>query len=80
MRHLYLRIYLTVLDLLAEFQADCLGWQYQLGLLKLLPPSDFAGYRRIRARAAGRSRPRGPRPVARRPGGAAVVHTAAHDR
>ncbi len=37
-----LRGYLTVLDLLAEFQADCLGWQYQLGLLKLLPPSDFA--------------------------------------
>jgi len=37
-----LRGYLTVLDLLAEFRADCLGWQYQLGLLKLLPPSDFA--------------------------------------
>ncbi len=37
-----LRGYLAVLDLLAEFQADCLGWQYQLGLLKLLPPSDFA--------------------------------------
>ena len=37
-----LRGYLTVLDLLDEFQADCLGWQYQLGLLKLLPPSDFA--------------------------------------
>jgi len=37
-----LRGYLTVLDLIAEFQADCLGWQYQLGLLKLLPPSDFA--------------------------------------
>jgi L-fucose isomerase-like protein len=36
-----LRIYLTVLDLLGEFQADCLGWQYQLGLLNLLPPSDF---------------------------------------
>lgn len=36
-----LRCYLTVLDLLDEFQADCLGWQYQLGLLKLLPPSDF---------------------------------------
>ena len=28
-----LRGYLAVLDLLAEFQADCLGWQYQLGLL-----------------------------------------------
>jgi L-fucose isomerase-like protein len=37
-----LRGYLAVLDLLAEFQADCLGWQYQLGLLKLLAPSDFA--------------------------------------
>jgi L-fucose isomerase-like protein len=37
-----LREYLTVLDLVDEFQADCLGWQYQLGLLKLLPPSDFA--------------------------------------
>jgi len=37
-----LRGYLTVLDLLDEFRADCLGWQYQLGLLKLLPPSDFA--------------------------------------
>ncbi len=36
-----LRCYLAVLDLLDEFQADCLGWQYQLGLLKLLPPSDF---------------------------------------
>ena len=37
-----LRGYLTVLDMLDEFRADCLGWQYQLGLLKLLPPSDFA--------------------------------------
>jgi L-fucose isomerase-like protein len=37
-----LRGYLAVLDLLAEFHADCVGWQYQLGLLKLLPPSDFA--------------------------------------
>lgn len=36
-----LKCYLAVLDLLDEFQADCLGWQYQLGLLKLLPPSDF---------------------------------------
>lgn len=36
-----LRCYLAVLDLLGEFQADCLGWQYQLGLLNLLPPSDF---------------------------------------
>ncbi len=37
-----LRDYLAVVDLLAEFKADCLGWQYQLGLLKLRPPSDFA--------------------------------------
>jgi L-fucose isomerase-like protein len=36
-----LRMYFAVLDLLAEFQADCLGWQYQLGLLPVLPPSDF---------------------------------------
>ena len=26
-----------MLDLLDEFKADCLGWQYQLGLCKLLP-------------------------------------------
>jgi L-fucose isomerase-like protein len=37
-----LRDYLTVLDLVAEFKADCLGWQYQLGLLPLRPPSDFS--------------------------------------
>jgi L-fucose isomerase-like protein len=36
-----LRMYLAVLDLIKEFKADCLGWQYQLGLLPLLPPSDF---------------------------------------
>jgi len=30
-----------VVDLLKEFRADCLGWQYQLGLLNLAPPSDF---------------------------------------
>jgi L-fucose isomerase-like protein len=36
-----LQMYLAVLDLLAEFRADCLGWQYQLGLLPVLPPSDF---------------------------------------
>jgi L-fucose isomerase-like protein len=36
-----LRMYLAVLDLLAEFRADCLGWQYQLGLIPVLPPSDF---------------------------------------
>jgi L-fucose isomerase-like protein len=34
-------MYLAVLDLIEEFQADCLGWQYQLGLLPVLPPSDF---------------------------------------
>src|SRR5437588_11766791 len=34
-------MYLAVLDLLGEFKADCLGWQYQLGLLPVLPPSDF---------------------------------------
>jgi L-fucose isomerase-like protein len=37
-----LRGYLAALDLAREFEAECLGWQYQLGLLKLLPPSDFA--------------------------------------
>jgi L-fucose isomerase-like protein len=37
-----LRDYLTVLDLVGEFKADCLGWQYQLGLIPLRPPSDFA--------------------------------------
>jgi L-fucose isomerase-like protein len=37
-----LRGYLATLDLIHEFKADCLGWQYQLGLLRLLPPSDFA--------------------------------------
>ena len=26
----------------SEFKADCLGWQYQLGLIPLRPPSDFA--------------------------------------
>jgi L-fucose isomerase-like protein len=36
-----LRMYLAVLDIAREFKADCLGWQYQLGLLPLLPPSDF---------------------------------------
>lgn len=36
-----LRMYLAALDLLDEFKADCLGWQYQLGLLPVLPPSDF---------------------------------------
>lgn len=37
-----LRDYLTVLDLVKEFGADCVGWQYQLGLIGLRPPSDFA--------------------------------------
>jgi len=37
-----LRDYLAVLDLVDEYKADCLGWQYQLGLLPLRPPSDFA--------------------------------------
>jgi L-fucose isomerase-like protein len=37
-----LRDYLAVLDLVNEFKVDCLGWQYQLGLLPLRPPSDFA--------------------------------------
>ncbi len=36
-----LQMYLAVLDLFDEFKADCLGWQYQLGLLPVLPPSDF---------------------------------------
>jgi L-fucose isomerase-like protein len=37
-----LRDYLAVLDLVREEKADCLGWQYQLGLLPLRPPSDFS--------------------------------------
>ena len=37
-----LRDYFAVLDLVNEFKADCIGWQYQLGLLALRPPSDFA--------------------------------------
>lgn len=37
-----LRDYLTVLDLVREYEADCLGWQYQLGLIPLRPPSDLA--------------------------------------
>jgi L-fucose isomerase-like protein len=53
-----LREYLAVLDLLDEFKADCLGWQYQLGLLKLLPPSDFAeGLLNSHARPEGDGRP-----------------------
>jgi L-fucose isomerase-like protein len=37
-----LRDYLVVLDLVKEFKADCVGWQYQLGLIESRPPSDFA--------------------------------------
>jgi L-fucose isomerase-like protein len=37
-----LRDYLAVLDLVDEYQADCVGWQYQLGLINLRPPSDFS--------------------------------------
>jgi L-fucose isomerase-like protein len=37
-----LRDYLVVRDLVEEYRADCVGWQYQLGLLPLRPPSDFA--------------------------------------
>jgi L-fucose isomerase-like protein len=37
-----LRDYLAVLDMVREFKADCIGWQYQLGLLPLRPPSDFS--------------------------------------
>ncbi len=37
-----LRDYLAVLDLVGEYGADCLGWQYQLGLIPLRPPSDLA--------------------------------------
>jgi L-fucose isomerase-like protein len=37
-----LRDYLSVLDLVNEYKADCLGWQYQLGLIPLRPPSDFS--------------------------------------
>ena len=41
-----LRDYLVVLDLVEEFGADCVGWQYQLGLLRSRPPS------RLRRRSA----------------------------
>ncbi|MEZ4220323.1 MAG: hypothetical protein R3B13_05280 [Polyangiaceae bacterium] len=37
-----LRDYLTVLDMISEFGIDCVGWQYQLGLIPLRPPSDLA--------------------------------------
>jgi L-fucose isomerase-like protein len=37
-----LRDYLVALDMVSEFHADCIGWQYQLGLIPLRPPSDLA--------------------------------------
>jgi L-fucose isomerase-like protein len=37
-----LRDYLAVIDMVDEFKADCIGWQYQLGLIPLRPPSDFS--------------------------------------
>lgn len=37
-----LRDYLVVLDMVEEYKAHCLGWRYQLGLIPLRPPSDFA--------------------------------------
>jgi len=37
-----LRDYLAALDLAREYKADCIGWQYQLGLIPLRPPSDLA--------------------------------------
>ena len=37
-----LRDYLAVLDMIREFKADCLGWQFQIGLLGLRPASDLA--------------------------------------
>jgi L-fucose isomerase-like protein len=37
-----LRDYLAVLDMIGEYRADCAGWQYQLGLIPLRPPSDLA--------------------------------------
>jgi L-fucose isomerase-like protein len=53
-----LRYYLAVLDLVEEFKADCVGWQYQLGLLPLLPPSDFCeGLLNSHARPGGNGRP-----------------------
>ncbi len=36
-----LRDYLAVLDMIDEFKSDCLGWQYQLGMIPMRPPSDF---------------------------------------
>ncbi|GIW87511.1 MAG: L-fucose isomerase [Isosphaeraceae bacterium] len=54
-----LRYYLAVLDLLDEFRADCVGWQYQLGLLPMAPPSDFGeGLLNSHARPEGDGRVR----------------------
>jgi L-fucose isomerase-like protein len=36
------RDYFAALDMIHEFEADCVGWQYQLGLIPLRPPSDLA--------------------------------------
>lgn len=36
-----LRLYFAALDLAREFKADCIGWQYQLGLIPVTTPSDF---------------------------------------
>lgn len=37
-----LRDYFAVKDICEEFGADCVGWQYQLGMFRQRPPSDFA--------------------------------------
>jgi L-fucose isomerase-like protein len=37
-----LRDYLVIHDLMSEYGADCLGIQYQLGLIPLRPPTDLA--------------------------------------
>jgi L-fucose isomerase-like protein len=37
-----LRDYLVIKDLMHEYGADCLGVQYQLGLIPLRPPTDLA--------------------------------------
>lgn len=37
-----LRDYLAIVDLAEEYKADCIGFQYQLGLIPLRPPSDFS--------------------------------------
>lgn len=36
-----LRLYFAALEFIDEFKADCLGWQYQLGLIPVTTPSDF---------------------------------------